>query len=135
MSVCVCMCVRACVRVGGWVWLTRDILNNIKINNLDRWFYFKTYNKYNECIMTLKAENITSYAVYSRHLYRLGLIHKHLNMLSVRCFSHLKSILAPRLLVSTITTPSNCEISWMDGCLAILRPFQQYFSHIRTIGG
>ena len=24
---------------------------------------------------------------------------------------------------------------WMDGCLAILRPFQQYFSHIRTMRG
>ena len=24
---------------------------------------------------------------------------------------------------------------WMDGCLAILRPFQKYFSHIRTIRG
>ena len=26
-------------------------------------------------------------------------------------------------------------VRWMDGCFAILRPFQQCFSHIRTIGG
>ena len=25
-------------------------------------------------------------------------------------------------------------IEWIDGILAILRPFQQYFSHVRTIG-
>ena len=24
-------------------------------------------------------------------------------------------------------------VSWIDGWLAILRPFQQYFSHIRTM--
>ena len=27
------------------------------------------------------------------------------------------------------------EKGWMDGWLAILRPFQQYFSHISTVGG
>ena len=97
------MCV--CVVRGG------VFSNNTKVNNSDRWFYFKTYNKYNECIMTLKAENITSYAVYSRHLYRLGFIHKHLNMLSVRCFSLLKTTLPPRLHVSTITALSNCKNS------------------------
>ena len=46
----------------------------------------------------------------------------------VRPFDTLKTILCTLY-------QGNPLDGWMDGWLAILRPFQQYFSYIKTMGG
>ena len=50
-------------------------------------------------------------------------------------YGHLIGKCCPLVNLARLVLWEGCGIQLMAGCLAILRLFQQYFSHIRTMGG